>query len=70
MLSAIELANIASGSGAISGSTESAVAITITSLKMPFGKSGLKGLSIALDVNIAFYANKILSPRKTVVNRC
>ena len=53
MLSAMELPSIASGSGAISGSTERAVATTVTSLKSPLGKRGLIGLSISLETRIA-----------------
>ena len=53
MLSAIDEPSIAIGSGATSGSTESAVAITVTSLKNPFGKRGRRGLSIRRDVKIA-----------------
>ena len=54
MVRAKELANIASGSGAESGLTESGVATTDTSLKNPFGKSGRKGRSINRLVKIAW----------------
>ena len=53
ILIAIELPSIAKGSGEISGSTDKAVAITITSLKSPLGNKGLIGLSISLLVKIA-----------------
>ena len=45
--------SIANGSGLTSGSTESAVATTTTSWKNPFGKSGLRGLSIRRETKIA-----------------
>ena len=44
---------IAATSGELSCSTESTVATTTTSFLKSFGNSGLSGLSIALDVNIA-----------------
>ena len=50
---AIELPSIASGSGIMFVSTERAVAITVTSLKIPFGKSGRIGLSIRRETKIA-----------------
>ena len=53
ILSATDEPNIASGSGAISGSTDNAVATTVTSLKSPLGNKGLIGLSISLDTRIA-----------------
>ena len=50
---AIELPSIAKGSGAMSGSTDNAVATTVTSLNSPLGKRGLIGLSINLEVKMA-----------------
>ena len=54
MLNAIDDPIIAKISGVLSWSTESAVAITCTSLWYPSGNNGLKGLSINLAVNVAF----------------
>ena len=53
MLSAMELPSIAKGSGGMFVSTESAVAMTTTSLYSPLGKSGRMGLSIRREVRIA-----------------
>ena len=53
IVSAAEAPIIAHTSGLLSGSTESTVATTHTSFLKSFGNSGLNGLSIALDVNIA-----------------
>ena len=52
MDSAMEEPSIASGSGAISGSTESAVATTLTSLNSPFGNSGRSGRSMRRAVRM------------------
>ena len=51
--SAADAPIIAATSGELSCSTESTVATTTTSFLKSFGNSGLSGLSIALDVNIA-----------------
>ena len=52
ILKAMELPIIAKGSGGMLGSTESAVAMTTTSLYSPFGKRGRIGLSIRREVRI------------------
>ena len=51
--SAADAPIIAATSGELSCSTERTVATTTTSFLKSFGNSGLNGLSIALDVNIA-----------------
>ena len=53
MESATEEPIMARGSGLTSGSTESAVATTTTSLNSPFGNSGRSGLSMRRAVRIA-----------------
>ena len=54
--SAAEAPIIAQTSGLLSCSTDNTVATTHTSFLKSFGKSGLKGLSIALEVSIALSA--------------
>ena len=54
--SAADAPIIAHTSGLLSGSTDNTVATTHVSFLKSFGNNGLKGLSIALDVNIALSA--------------
>ena len=54
--SAADVPIIAHTSGELSISTDNTVAVTTTSFLKSFGKSGLIGLSIALDTKIALSA--------------